>query len=84
MGLLNAFKTTLSDAARLEYILCGLDEVMMSDFVMLVNEPYVSVDAVMSNCVQVLFSLGYVLPVMNGKEVGLRYATNCKRCLCDD
>ena len=68
-GLIERIKATLSDAARLEYILCGLDEVMMSDFVMLVNEPYVSVDAVMSNCVQVLFSLGYVLPVMNGKEV---------------
>lgn len=68
-GLIDRIKTTLADTARLEYILCGLDEVMMSDFVMLVNEPFVSVNDVMSNCVQVLFSLGYVLPVMNGKEV---------------
>ncbi len=68
-GLIDRIKTTLSDTARLEYILCGLDEVMMSDFVMLVNEPFVSVNDVMSSCVQVLFSLGYVLPVMNGKEV---------------
>ena len=68
-GLIDRIKTTLADTARLEYILCGLDEVMMSDFVMLVNEPFVSVNDVMSSCVQVLFSLGYVLPVMNGKEV---------------
>lgn len=68
-GLIDRIKTTLSDTARLEYILCGLDEVMMSDFIMLVNEPFVSVNDVMSSCVQVLFSLGYVLPVMNGKEV---------------
>lgn len=68
-GLIDRIKTTLANTARLEYILCGLDEVMMSDFVMLVNEPFVSVNDVMSSCVQVLFSLGYVLPVMNGKEV---------------
>ena len=68
-GLIERIKSTLSDVTRLEYILCGLDEVMMSDFVMLVNETYVSVDDVMSGCVHTLYSLGYVLPVMNGKEV---------------
>ena len=68
-GLIERIKSTLSDVKRLEYILCGLDEVMMSDFVMLANETYVSVDDVMSGCVHILYSLGYVLPVMNGKEV---------------
>lgn len=68
-GLIERIKSTISDVTRLEYILCGLDEVMMSDFVMLVNETYVSVDDVMSGCVHILYSLGYVLPVMNGKKV---------------
>lgn len=68
-GLIERIKSTLADSARLEYILCGLDDVMMSDFVMLANETYVSVDQVMSGCVHILYSLGYVLPVMNGKEV---------------
>lgn len=68
-GLIDRIKTTVADTARLEYILCGLDEVMMSDFVMLVNEPFVLVNDLMTSCIQVLCSLGYVLPVMNGKDV---------------
>ncbi len=68
-GLISRIQETISDVSRLEYILCALDEVMMSDFVMFVNEPYVSVDEVVSGCVYTLYSLGYIYPVLNEKEV---------------
>lgn len=68
-GLIERIKETISDANRLEYILCGFDELMMSDFVMLANEAYVTQDATLSGCVLVLYRLGYVLPVMKDKEV---------------
>lgn len=68
-GLINRIEETLSDVSRLEYILCALDDVMMSDFIMFVNEPYVKCDDVVSGCVYTLYSLGYIYPVLKGKEV---------------
>lgn len=68
-GLIDRIKETIGDANRLEYILCGFDELMMSDFVMLANEAYVAPDATLSTCVPVLSRLGYVLPVMKEKDV---------------
>ncbi|MEF2888403.1 MAG: SEC-C metal-binding domain-containing protein [Turicibacter sanguinis] len=68
-GLIERIIATLGDVSRLEYILCGMDDLMMSDFVMLVNEAYVNCDEMMSSSVYTLYNLGYVYPVMNGKEV---------------
>lgn len=67
-GLIERIIATLGDVSRLEYILCGMDELMMSDFMMLANEPYVNSGAMMSGCEYTLYNLGYVYPVLNGKE----------------
>ena len=77
-GLIERIIATLGDVSRLEYILCGMDDLMMSDFVMLVNEAYVNCDEMMSSSVYTLYNLGYVYPVMNGKEVVYMIAQLCK------
>ena len=53
-GLIERIIATLGDVSRLEYILCGMDDLMMSDFVMLVNEAYVNCDEMMSSSVYTL------------------------------
>lgn len=67
-GLIERIIATLGDVSRLEYILCGMNELMISDFMMLANEPYVNGEDMMSGCEYTLYNLGYVYPVLNGKE----------------
>lgn len=55
----------LKNPERLEYILYGMSDVMLSDFMMLASEDYVKEEALMSTVAGPLLDLGYVYAVMN-------------------
>lgn len=56
----------LGNSERLEYILYGMSDKMLADFLMLASEDFVAGDALMSTACAPLLDLGYIYPVMNG------------------
>jgi len=55
----------LKNPERLEYILFGMNDLMLSDFMMLASEAYVREEALMSQVAGPLLDLGYIYAVMH-------------------